>query len=483
VSFLSLKFAICLSIGLFLFHASPARWRAAILFSLSLAFYATWSIWHTALLLAITGVVYLAARFLERTPNQHAKLRSVVATITGLLVLLTVFKCGQFLAESIALRWHDASIDAAVLLIAPLGLSYYLFKLLGYLLDVYWEKIPAQHNFLSLALYSSFFPQLICGPIQRADDFFAQLDNIKHSDPEQFVQGLRRILFGMFKKVVVADQLAMVVTHLHANPGAHSSMELLLGAYCFSLQMYADFSGITDIAIGIGQLFGIKGPENFDRPYFSRNLQEFWRRWHMSLTSWLSDYLFLPLRMALRNLGNVGLSIAIFVNMVAVAVWHGPRWSYVVFGCINGVFVIVSALTLKRRNAFYKTRPTLSKLRNVGAPLLTFHLVVLTHIFFQADDLSSALAYLGTMLSGLTSDTISAGHVAWHDLGLTPLRLSFALAGLVVAEAVHWGVKQPQWVSRYAMAPYAVRWGLGYLVAVLVILSDRGTTSFIYAQF
>ena len=483
MSFISLKFAVCLVIGLVLFHSAPARWRANILLGLSVAFYATWSAWHALLLFGIVGVVYSAAIYLEHTSEQKSKFRTVVLTVAALLVLLTVFKCGQLIAEQIADQWRESRLDAFVLLAAPLGLSYYLFKLLGYLLDVYWEKMPAQKDFAALALYAAFFPQLICGPIQRADDFFEQLPKIGTSDPDQFVQGLRRILFGMFKKVVIADQLAIAVAHLHADPAANSSAELLLGAYCFSLQMYADFSGITDIAIGIGQLFGIKGPENFDRPYFARNVQEFWRRWHMSLTSWLTDYLFLPLRMALRNLANTGLVIAIFVNMIAVAVWHGPRWSYVVFGCINGLFVAVSALTLKKRNAFFKRHAALAPARNVMATIITFHMIVLTHVFFQAPDLSSALSYLQSMGAGLASDTIAPSRLDWSIVGLSPLRFALALAGLAFAEAVHWGVKDRGWVARYIDAPRFVRWGFSYALLALVLLSDRGTTSFIYAQF
>jgi alginate O-acetyltransferase complex protein AlgI len=233
----------------------------------------------------------------------------------------------------------------------------------------------------------------------------------------------------------------------------------------------------------VGQLFGIKGPENFDRPFFARNIQEFWRRWHMSLTSWLGDYLFLPLRMALRNLGNSGLTIALFINMIAVAMWHGPQWNYFVFGCINGLFVVVSALTLKRRNAYLKRHPALAPVRDIAAPLITFHMVVLTHVFFRANDLSSATLYLETFFSGLTGSGVGAARLDWSVLGLSPLRFVFALAGLAFAEAVHWGVKNPQWVGRYVDSPRYVRWAFSYALLVLVILSERGTTSFIYAQF
>jgi D-alanyl-lipoteichoic acid acyltransferase DltB (MBOAT superfamily) len=247
--------------------------------------------------------------------------------------------------------------------------------------------------------------------------------------------------------------------------------------------MYADFSGITDIAIGIGLLFGIRGPENFNRPYFATNLQDFWRRWHMSLTSWLTDYLFVPLRMTFRNLGNVGLSLAIFLNMVAVGVWHGPRWTYLVFGCINGVYMIVSALTLKKRNQFFKTRTVLSRWRAWVAPLVTFHLVVFTHIFFQAPDLQSALSYLGQMLHLGPHGPVAATRLDLASFGLTYGRLFQALAGLVVMETIHWAMSQPDWAQRFTTTRREFRWVLYYAVIVMVMLSARGTMSFIYAKF
>src|SRR5262249_4611626 len=154
-----------------------------------------------------------------------------------------------------------------------------VFKLIGYLLDVYWENVPAQKRVVALALYASFFPQIVSGPIQRPGAFFEQLESVDRPDPAMMATGLRRILFGLFKKLAIADRLAELVDSVHTNPAACSSAELLLGAYLFALQLYADFSGVTDIAIGLGQLFGFQGPENFDMPFYSRNLQEYWRRW------------------------------------------------------------------------------------------------------------------------------------------------------------------------------------------------------------
>jgi alginate O-acetyltransferase complex protein AlgI len=483
VSFVSVNFALFLALGLVLFHIVPPRRRTLLLLGLSTAFYATWSLWHTALLFGAAATVYAAARIIESSRSQRRKLALTALMVALLVLFLTAVKCAQGLIEFFAARSGAAAFDSAAWIIAPLGLSFYLFKLIGYLLDVYWGALPAQRSFSALALYAAFFPQIVSGPIQRAGDFFEQLGRIENTDPGAFLRGLRRILFGLFKKVVIADQLAILVTHVHAAPLDRSALELLMGAYGFSLQMYADFSGLTDIAIGIGLLFGIKGPENFDRPYFSRNIQEFWRRWHMSLTSWLTDYLFLPLRMSLRHLGDWGLALAIFINMVAVGVWHGPRWTYLAFGCINGLYMIVSAFTLKKRNVYFRQHPVLSRLRQYFAPLLTFHLMVLTHIFFQASDLGAALFYIGHIGSLSSGNGASPLRLDFVTFGLSRFRLLVALAGMMAMETVEWGIARPQWVKRFVDAPRMMRWGLYYGVIALVVMSSKGKTSFIYAQF
>ncbi|MGZ5781273.1 MAG: MBOAT family O-acyltransferase, partial [Burkholderiaceae bacterium] len=359
MSFLSVNFAIFLAFGLLVFHLTGARWRPHVLLALSYAFYFSWGLVHTLLLAVVTTGVYATAMWIEGCRSERRKRALVAVAAMSLVVLLFAFKAGQLLSAKFTNGASLEGLGATMLLVMPLGLSYYVFRMIGYLLDVYWEQLPAQHNFVSFALYGSFFPQIVSGPIQRAEDFFDQLPKLNKPTTSDFVVGLRRILLGLVKKVIIADQLAVVAAAAHANPSGFSSLELLFAAYCFAFQLYADFSGITDIAIGIGLLFGVKGPENFNLPFFSENIQIFWRRWHMSLTSWLTDYLFMPLRMSLRQLGTAGLCLAIFFNMVAVGLWHGLGLNTLAFGIINGLYMIVSVLTLKHRNEFFQTRPNL----------------------------------------------------------------------------------------------------------------------------
>ena len=473
MSFLSPRFALFAACALAVFHAAPARQRRLVLLAASLAFYATWSLAHLALLVAVTVAIQGCAVRIARAPEERAKRRWLVAAVGAALTILAGYKYGgaarELAAGGGALGW-----------LVPLGLSYYSFKLIGYVVDVYWEKIGPARDAAALLLYASFFPQVVSGPIQRAGDFLAQAEALDRADPADAVAGLRRILLGLFKKLVVADRLAPLVAAVHAAPSSFSSLELLLGAYAFALQLYADFSGITDIALGLGRLFGVSGPENFDRPFFAASLPEYWRRWHMSLTSWLSDYVFTPLRMALRSRGTAGLCLAIAINMVAVGVWHGAALTYAAFGAIHAVLMIVAALTSKRRNAYFRARPGLARARAVAAPVVTFHLVVLAMIFFRAQSVSSALEYCARIVA---HGAAGATRLSWTALDRTPSAVAAALAGLVVVEVVEWARRRPAWAGSFASAPRALRWALYYAAALAIVFGSVGTQKFIYAQF
>jgi D-alanyl-lipoteichoic acid acyltransferase DltB (MBOAT superfamily) len=480
MSFLSLEFAAFLALGALVFQLARGPWRRLVLLLLSYAFYLTWNPRQAVLLLGITAAVYYTARSLEKISSARGRLGFILPAVAGLLLVLVFFKCaGLFARYFPARRGGDALAD----IVAPIGLSYYLFKLMGYLLDVYWEKIPVQRNFVSMALYPAFFPQILSGPIQRAGDFFTQLEKIGNPRSEDIVTGLRRILFGMFKKVVVADHLSAMVDAVHANPAGYSPLELLFGGYCFAFQIYSDFSGVTDIAIGIGLLFGIKGPENFNMPFFARNIQEFWRRWHISLTCWLTDYLFMPLRFSLRRFGTAGLSAAIFVTMVAVGIWHGPRMTYAVFGALNGFYMVVSALTLKKRNDYFQKRPLLARLRAYAGPLLTFHLMVVALILFRANSLPSAWLYITHIIPGFQSAGISA--LRFDRALLHTRQIALLLAGISYAamESVNWASRQNVWAARFDSAPWFVRWTAYYVVILIIACSAQETRTFIYAQF
>jgi D-alanyl-lipoteichoic acid acyltransferase DltB (MBOAT superfamily) len=470
MSFLSPEFGLFVVAGLGLFLGCAEAWRSGVLLALSVAFYLTYVPADGLLLLGSAALVHVAALAIDTRRSDRARLRLAWAVAAVLVASLAFFKCLPLMGPG---SW-----------IVPLGLSYYFFKLLGYLLDVYWGKIAPRRSLADVLLYASFFPQIVSGPIQRAGDFFGQLDRLPRPKPSQVAAGLRRILLGLFKKLVIAQRLALIVDPVHENPSGFSSLELLLGAYCFAWQLYADFSGLTDIAIGIGQMFGITGPENFEFPFYARNLQDYWRRWHMSLTSWLGDYLFQPLRLSLRRWVRVGLAAAILINMVAIGVWHGPRWTYAAFGAIHGVMLAVSALTLKSRNGYFRRHPEFAGIRAVVGPVVTFHLVVLPMIVFRSDSVASALVYFRNLVPGLAHSDIPALRVGSGFLHFNPATLLLIVVAIVVAELADGVVRRgPATPGPFWSAPRAFRWAIYYAGVAVVFLSAYSEQKFFYAQF
>ena len=243
MSLLSFNFAIFLAIGLLIFHLAKVRWRPRLLLAMSYAFYASWGLVNTILLAAVTAGVYATALWIEGRRTEQGKRALMTLGVMALLLLLFAFKSARWLVAEFGAGSIHQGLGATMLLVAPLGLSYYVFKMLGYLLDVYWERLPAQRSFVSLALYGAFFPQIVSGPIQRADDFFNQLEKVKASDAGEFVIGLRRILFGLFKKVVIADQLAVVVDAIHSNPSGFSTLEPPVWRLLFFVAIIHGFFG------------------------------------------------------------------------------------------------------------------------------------------------------------------------------------------------------------------------------------------------
>lgn len=473
MTFESLAFVAFLAVSASAFWLAPTRFKGHVLLASSYAFYATWSVRHAALLAALTGLAYLAALRIERSTAVVAKRWVMATAVAGLLTFLLALKYFEDVRPLFGARW------SALRIVAPLGLSYYIFKLIGYVVDVYWEKAPAQPSLIAVANYASFFPQVICGPIQRADDFFAQTSGGANPSVERVASGLRLILFGLFKKLVVADQLGMVIdpwfSHLHEQTPA----QLLLLAYLFPVQLYADFSGITDIAIGVGRLFNVESPPNFDAPFYAPNIAEFWRRWHMSLSSWLRDYVFTPVRHALRTWGNTGLVMSLMVTMLSIGIWHGARTSYVVFGLLNGVYMSVSALTLTRRNRWFKSHGTLAAIRVYGGPLILFHLVVIAEVFFRAPTASDGIF---VMVHGVPAFLHPLATVA--AASAFRLRLGIALAGAIVMEAGHLAHYRPALKLWFFQQPLWMRWSAYYGIGLAIVLFGVFTRqNFIYQQF
>jgi D-alanyl-lipoteichoic acid acyltransferase DltB (MBOAT superfamily) len=416
------------------------------------------------LLVGATVVAYLSGIRLADARSE-AK-RTVVVSIAIALLL------GQLVAFKAAGALRGVFI--------PLGLSYYTFKLISYVLDTYWDPTCVQRRFVDLAAYTSFGAQLVSGPIQRPASFFEQLGAVRGSkqalsNPD-FERAFRLILHGLLLKLLIGDRLGSFTNLVTEHPAAYSRSVLAVTAVTYLPQLYADFAGYTNIALGIGLLFGIDGPPNFDRPFAAPNLQEYWRRWHMSLTTWLNDYVFTVLRMRTRTWGKAGLVASVLTNMILIGVWHGFSWCYLAFGVIHGVFLSVSVLTLKARTKFFDRWRWLSPIRTLVGIVVVQLLVALGQIFFQASSIALALDFLRILVGFGAAGTLDFAAIRTDVVDpLLPCLLIAVYSGLGAPGTKRLQEVIDRWVPNW------LRYGVCLFALAALTLEEGG--KFIYGQF
>jgi alginate O-acetyltransferase complex protein AlgI len=349
MAFNSYKFIIFFIVVVVSFFSMPHRYRWLFLLVVSYFYYMCWDPKFALLLLFTTLVVYLSALLMHDKPAKVKKLYVAASLIINLGILF-LFKYFNFFNDTLreVSKFAGLAYDVPALrILLPVGISFYTFQALGYVIDVYRGTRKPERNFGMFALYVSFFPVLLAGPIERSTTLLPQLYEKMEFDYQRITDGLKLIAWGAFQKLVIADRLSMYVNQVYNNPHAHTGLPLLLASYFFIIQVYCDFSGYTDIAIGTAQVMGYKLIPNFRRPYFAQTLGELWRRWHISLISWFRDYLYIPMG------GNRVPRSRFYFNMMVVftvsGLWHGAQWTFVIWGAMNGVFLIISRMTQKAR--------------------------------------------------------------------------------------------------------------------------------------
>lgn len=459
MSFTSLAFYAWLSGAVVVYRRLPARFRGVALVVLSCAFCGYASPLALGLLLVATLIAWFSGVRLAAETDEKKRTRVLTGAIVVMIGMLVAFKA--------------AGVLRGVLI--PLGLSYYTFKLTSYVLETYWDPSYAEPKLLRLAAYATFGAQLVSGPIQRPRSFFEQLDATRDLDAD-FEKGFRLILYGLFLKLVIGDRLGTFTDMVAKAPETYSRNVLGIAAFSYLPQLYADFAGYTNIALGVGLLFGIEGPPNFDAPFSAPNIQDYWRRWHISLTTWLGDYVFTPLRMATRNLGKVGLVASVLVNMTLIGVWHGFTLCFVVFGLLNGIFLAVSVLTLKQRQKFFGRYKSLTSVRMVFGIVIVQSLLALTQIFFQAPTIGSALAFLEIVIGvkAAGTGTLATIRTDVSDPILVCWLIAF-YAGLGMPGTKRLRETVTRWVPNW------VRYGIALLALSALTLEAGG--KFIYGQF
>ncbi|HLB39152.1 MAG TPA: MBOAT family protein [Actinomycetota bacterium] len=450
--------------------ARPWKW---FMIGASYFFYAWWDPRYIALLALVTVVCQLAAIAVSRQDDRRRRTWAMGIGVALTLAPLLFFKYYGFFtvnvtntASALGLPLHPPLIQV----ILPIGVSFYTFMAISYVVDVYHGKFPVS-SWTDVTLYLSFFPHLVAGPIVRPDELIPQLDVQRDARHVDVVGAGWLILGGLFKKIVIANYLATaIVEEVFGDPSRHGWLEIGVGIVAYAVQIYCDFSGYTDIAIGLAKLLGFRFPQNFDRPYSARSIQEFWRRWHMTLSRWLRDYLYIPLGGSRKGTGRTYVNL--MITMLLGGLWHGAAWHFVVWGGLHGVYLVAGQWkrSLRERGVLAElpAAPWMTALQWLGA----FGLVCVAWVFFRADSVGTALTMLRRLFTGAAGNT---------DLVTTPVLLAIAigLATQFVPRAPAARIRAG--VSRLRPVPMGI--AAAFVLFAITTLGPRGVAPFIYFQF
>jgi D-alanyl-lipoteichoic acid acyltransferase DltB (MBOAT superfamily) len=476
--FNSLDFAIFLPIvfGFYWFVTNKnLRVQNFLIVCASYLFYGWWDWRFLSLIIFSTFIDYTIGRALSKTEKKNHRKGFLWLSIIVNLGFLGFFKYYNFFLDNFiaAFSFFGAEISSSSLnIILPVGISFYTFQTLSYTIDVYKRKLEPTKDFIAFAAFVSFFPQLVAGPIERATNLLPQFYKPRKFEYSNAIEGLRQILWGLFKKVVIADQCAEYANLIFNNSGDYSGSTLLMGAFFFTFQIYGDFSGYSDIAIGTSRLFGFNLMQNFAFPYFSRDMAEFWRRWHISLSTWFRDYLYIPLGGSRGGL--MGKIRNTFIIFLVSGFWHGANWTFIIWGLLNALYFLPLLLfNLNRNNlGIVAEGKFFPKLNEVLQMALTFFLAVIAWIFFRADNLTHACAIFGEIAS---PSIFSLPKV--FPVGV----IIFILVFLVI----EWFGRQQKFAieNMYYTKSKVLRWG-AYLILILCIIANiDNQQDFIYFQF
>lgn len=478
--FNSLSFLIFLPIVflLYWFVFKSLKWQNLLVVVASYVFYGWWD-WRFLILIAITSFCsYLSGILLEENEGNRKKQKIISATNIVLnLAILGVFKYYNFFTENISAlcEGFGYKLDWVTLdIILPVGISFYTFQALSYTIDVYRRQIKATHNIVEFFAFISFFPQLVAGPIERATNLLPQFQKDRQFDYAKAVDGCRQMLWGFFKKMVVADTCAGCANTIWGSYTEQTGFVLWIGALFFTFQIYCDFSGYSDIAIGTARLFGINLKRNFNVPYFSRNIPEFWRRWHISLMTWFRDYIYFPLG------GSRCAKWKVIRNTLIVfgvsGLWHGANWTFVAWGLYHAFLIalfILLGINTKAKDVVASGK-VLPSLKETFQMLVTFLLAVIGWVIFRAENIAQAIEYLKKMFS------YSAFQYAYFD-GKRALLFIFLML------IIEWVQRDKEHALQFADNKFfqfrTIRWTAYYLLIVAIIFFAGGNQTFIYFQF
>jgi len=439
--------------------------------------------WKLLSLLLLSSIVnFMLGKQIAETDDETKKGRLTTLGVIFGVGLLFYFKYLNFFVDSFSNLLSTIGFNTSthtLSIILPLGLSFYTFKTISYLLDLNAEKIDPIKDWVVFFAYVSYFPTIVAGPIDRASSFAPQLENKRVFDYKNATIGLRQILWGLFKKLVIADNCVDITNNLFDNYLKLPGSSLVLGGFVYIVEIYADFSGYSDMAIGFSRLLGISVTKNFNFPFFSQNTSEFWRRWHISLTSWMTEYVYTPLTFAFRSWGKWGLFLAIVINFVLVGLWHGASLNFILFGFLHGCYFM--PLVIKgtvNKNPVVNSNSLVSSIKRLTNRIGTFLLIMFTAMILRANSVSEAFDYYRRILSKslLSFPKIPSAHPK------TDMIVLFFIAMMFIME---WKGRNTEFAFEKIGSnwPKIIRWTLYLIFVFIIFMLMAKPQQFVYAQF
>ncbi|NQU99835.1 MAG: MBOAT family protein [Parcubacteria group bacterium] len=478
--FNSIHFLIFFPIVVAVYFCLPYRVRWFFLLLASYYFYMAWKPEYAVLILFSTVIDYFVALKMDKTDNKKVRKTLLVFSLVFNLGVLFLFKYFNFFNDTVnhAFDYFNVFYNVPTFdLLLPVGISFYTFQTLSYTIDVYRGVKKPEKHFGIFALYVSFFPQLVAGPIERSTRLLPQFFQKHKFEYTRVVDGLKLMMWGFFKKLVIADNIAILVNEVYGTPTDYVGVTLLLATYLFAFQIYCDFSGYSDIAVGAAKIMGYDLMDNFKRPYFSKSISEFWRRWHISLSSWFKDYLYI-------SLGGNRVSKwlwrrNIFIVFLVTGFWHGANWTFVIWGLLHGFYIIVGEWTKNIRQNFVDLIGLVKypKIKKYISILITFHLVLISWVFFRADSIQKAWYII---INFFTDFSLKLP----FDLGFGRNSLAIIILSIILMESVHLIERQKSMKQFFSEKPIWLCWVFFSLLLWLIILfGNFGHQEFIYFQF
>lgn len=486
--FNSIHFLFFFPVVTTIYFLLPQGKRWAWLLAASCYFYAVFIPKYLLILALLIGIDYSAGLLIQTRPAK--KKAYLVASLCANIALLFLFKYFNFFNSSLqafaSLIGWNYPIGALSLLL-PIGLSFHTFQSMSYVIEVYRGRQKAEKNLGIYALYVMFYPQLVAGPIERPQNLLHQFYQKHNFDYARVTAGLKLMLWGLFKKIVIADRLAIVVNHVYASPADRGPAALILATVFFAFQIYCDFSGYSDIAIGSAKVMGFNLMKNFDRPYSSRSTSEFWRRWHISLSTWFKDYVYIPLGGNRTNAPRWYGSL--FFTFLISGLWHGANWTYILWGSLNGFYLLFAIWTKNFREKLAKLSGLshAPKLRSALQTVITFSLICFSWIFFRANSAQDSFYIASNLFKGI-AHTINGDYLKQAlspaETGVSAAQLALCVLGIVFLEIAQKIIAKDGFLERFGCQSVFVRWTVYYcLILGIILCGVFKNEHFIYFQF